>query len=109
MKKKEIHLWLSSMITTFYTDEFVNCYTSYIETEQAIYSPNIDIIHTTQLSFLSFRYAERLFVHVGKEVHEITLGECEGTDREIREEHSLDKMLINGVFDWFNRKDEQNG
>ena len=51
--------------------------------------------------FLSFDYADRLFVHVKGDAHELTLGECEGTSKEIRMAHNLVKMLFTGVFDWF--------
>lgn len=78
-------------------DEF--CITSYMETQNALGKKSI--LHTTQLNFLSFAYAERLFVYINGELHEITLGKCEGTNREIREAHNIGKMLISGEFDWF--------
>ena len=75
-------------------------YDTYMDTLNKI-NEGYDIIRTTQIEFLSFRYAERLFVVVNGETHEITLGECEGTNREIRESHNLPRMLIAGHFDWF--------
>ena len=80
-------------------DDFL-CYTTYKETMKALGRNRI--LHTTQLEFLSFKYAERLFVWIdSNEMHEITLGACEGTDKEIREAHNLRHMLLAGAFDYF--------
>lgn len=65
---------------------------------------NRNVLHTTLTHFLSFSYGKRLFVHTpDRKVHEITLGECEGTDKDIRVAHNIEKLLIAGEFDWFNR------
>lgn len=58
------------------------------------------IIHTTQPHFCQFRYG-RIFVHYNGTVHEIAKGKCEGTNREIKEGHNIEKMLLSGEFDWF--------
>lgn len=60
-----------------------------------------DVVITTQPAFLQFKYAKRLFVKVNGEEHEITLGKYEGIDREIKKFHNIEKMLLNGAFDWF--------
>lgn len=78
-------------------DEY--CYTSFVETFNALGKENV--LHTTQLHFLSFNYAERLFVSIDGVNHEITLGECDGTSREIKKGHNLERLLIAGEFDWF--------
>lgn len=89
---KELHLYLK--------DECKHCHwTTYYGTEWAI--RNLVKVNTTQTHFLSFKYAERLFVHVDGQVHEITLGECEGTTREIKEGHNLENLLLASEFDWF--------
>ena len=80
-------------------DDFL-CHTTYKSTREALGKTRI--LHTTQLEFLSFEYAERLFVWIDEnEMHEITLGECDGTDREIREAHNLRHMLLAGAFDYY--------
>lgn len=81
------------------------CYTDYESTLKVL--GTVSTLHTTQLEFLSFKYAERLFVWIYHEhsreyeEREITLGACEGIDREIREIHNLRHMLLSGAFDWY--------
>lgn len=87
----ELHLHL---------DDSINCLTTYCATEQAIKN-GIVVVHTTIPHFLSWRLNRRLFVHVNGEIHEITLEECEGTERLIREGHNIEHLLIAGEFSWF--------
>ena len=94
---KELHLKLELEKNCF---AVLGLCTTYKETEDAI-SQNKDVVCTTQTHFLSFKYAERLFVHVNGEKHEITLGNCEGTTREIKISHNLERLLFAGEFDWF--------
>ena len=92
---KELHLWLKEPDCFYYPD--------FMSTSNAI-GMNDECIHTTQPHFLQFRYGYRLFVHTDRHDlvgHEITLGDCVGTERIIREAHNLEKMLIAGEFDWF--------
>lgn len=65
---------------------------------------------TTQPHFLNFKYSDRLFVVIANRdndgdieysTHEITLGECEGTDREITTSLNLEKLLYSGEFSWY--------
>lgn len=89
---KEIHIHMDNVPR--------GCLTTYCDTEKAI-ADDYDVIHTTIIHFCSFRYNRRLFVHVNNEKHEITIGECEGTDRCIREAHNIERLLVAGEFDWF--------
>ncbi len=58
-------------------------------------------VYTTLSHFLSFYYAERLFVHIGEAIHEITLGECEGINKMITPDMNLELMLLSGQFNWY--------
>lgn len=58
-------------------------------------------IYTTVPHFLNFKYAKRLFVHVDNDIHEITIGKCDGTTREISESTNIEKLLYAGEFDWW--------
>ena len=89
----------TKIIVVYPCDAPFYCHTTFMGTEAALGKE--EIVYTTQLHFLNFKYAERLFVSIGDELHEITLGNCVGTNMEIREGHNLEKMLLAGVFDWF--------
>ena len=61
-------------------------------------------VHTFQVCTISthlFDLGYRIFVHYSEiePPFEITLGDCEKIDREIRMAHNLEKMLISGAFD----------
>ena len=107
---KEIHLHLDARKWDLSKNYYI--YDTYIKTEKMIQATlnthEYDfIIHTTQPHFLSFKYLPaRLFVHFynkddREEIHEITLGRCEGTEKELREAHNLERMLLAGSFDWW--------
>lgn len=93
MNNREIHIWLDDA----YSEK--SCLKTYFATERAI-EYDYDVIHTTQISFCSFRYNRRIFIHVNGNIHEIIVGDCDGTTREIKEFHNLEKMLISGEFNW---------
>jgi len=105
---KEIHLHLDPEDDHIRRDYII--YQTFAETKRIIEAAEDDytlnhIVHTTQPHFLSFDYLPaRLFVHFynnnREEIHEITLGSCEGTDKELRKAHNLEKMLLAGSFDW---------
>lgn len=88
----ELHLHL---------DDSANCLTTYCATEKAIEN-GCTVVHTTIPHFLSWRLNRRLFVHVDGQIHEIKLGDCEGTERIISEGHNIERLLISGEFSWFN-------
>lgn len=92
MFKKEIHIHLDNVPE--------GCLTTYCATEKAI-EDDFDVVHTTITHFCSWRYERKVFIHVNGTQHEITMGDCEGTNRHIREGHNLEKLLITGEFDWF--------
>lgn len=100
---KEFHLCLDHSIMT---DMSVNdgvpfmIYTTYVDTMRA-FDRKDDVIYTTQTSFLQFENAERLFVHVNGESHEIKIGETDGINKELRPAHNLQKLLLAGAFEWF--------
>lgn len=92
---KQLHLWLEEPRHHIEND--------YISTQKAI-NDGKSYIETLQPHFLSFQYGYRLFVHIDVDDvdgHEITLGNCMGIDKSIRESHNIEKMLFAGVFDWF--------
>lgn len=98
---KKLHVWLKCPNYIHILGKDI--YDDYIDTKSAIERGD-KVIHTTQPHFLRFRYGYRLFVHTDRNDangHEITLGECEGTNKEIREAHNIEKMLFAGTFDWF--------
>lgn len=107
---KEIHLHLDVRQKDLKKEYII--FNNYIHAKKEINKALNDeeddyIIHTTQPHFLSFNYLPaRLFVHVynefhDEEIHEITVGRCKGTKKELRPAHNLERMLLAGAFDWF--------
>lgn len=95
-KIKEFHVWLDRLgIPDIETSVYItNIGTKYaLEVEESI-------IHTTQTSFLRTSILDdyRLFVHKGGKQIEITLGECQGTDRIIKVGDNLEKLVLGGEF-----------
>ena len=95
---EELHLLLDSNVIKENDNRPAS--RNYHDTKERIMNGQ-KVIYTTIPQFLCFQYAKRLFVHVNNEIHEITLGSCDGTDKEIRSAHNLEKILFAGGFDWF--------
>ena len=107
MRVKELHLYLD-LFSDLPETLNVTVETTEFSLNGAGYGNDDDIldkcVYTTIPRYLSFQYAKRLFVHVNGEMHEITLGNCDGTQREIKEHHLLHKMLFNNVFSWYQKE-----
>lgn len=95
---KEVHIWLDKVEFEKYEESTYLCKT-YAETIVMLKS-DVKEIHTTQTHFCQFEYG-KIFVHVNGETHEITVGECEGTNRDIKPAYDIEKMLYAGEFSWF--------
>jgi len=92
---RELHLLLDGEAVEHFVNGGNSVCTTYVDTEDAVRSQT-PLIFTTITHFLSWSFATRLFVHVNGEEHELIIGDCKGTEREIREGHNLEKLLISG-------------
>ncbi len=99
--KQEIHVYLTTTIQEYIKNDIFNSYSS---TQEQL-SKDTPILHTTQIHFLSFSYAEKLFVHNNGNVYEVKLGDnTPYTSKEIRLEHNLEKLLLANGFSFFESK-----
>jgi len=91
---KEFHVWLDDV-------GIGRHYSSFVLTEQALERKQ-SVIHTTQTHFLKTSILDdyRLFIHKDGKQLEITLGDCQGTSRKIKEEHNLERLVLGGEFDF---------
>ncbi len=97
---RELHLLMDSDSVRRFESCGNTVHKTYVDTENAVYSQT-PLIFTTITHFLRWSFATRLFVHINGGEHELTIGDCEGTTREIRAGHNLEKLLISGEFDWW--------
>ena len=98
---KEIHFYLDINYM-----HIKDCYYAYDETEDAINNKE-DIIHTTSLANITFDLLDlgyRIFLHRNGKILECKPG-MEGTEKDIRYEHNIFRLIRAGVFDnYFNEK-----
>lgn len=105
MMGKEYHLYLCRVFALF---DIRFCFTV-DEVETAIKHGESEIytFHVVTCTTDLFSNGYRIFVHVTPEdSFEITLGNCERTNREIRMGHCLWKMILSGEFDNTSQDDE---
>ncbi len=102
VKADAIHLLLDQdaiQAVAIYEDDIYDTYDdTYDELKQGRRE-----IYTTIPHFLNFKYAKKLFVHTVRIIHEITLGRCHGTKREIKKTHNIEKLLLSDEFDWWKK------
>lgn len=75
---------------------------SYKETKLALEN-KLPIIRTYQTNFICsdvISKGYRLFIHSKIDAFEITIGNCDRTDKYIREEHNLEKLVLSGLFNF---------
>ena len=74
----------------------------YYTTSMSILDPRIDVVKTTQLSFLrnTWDYIDRgykVFIHNGKSVYDVK-EHMTGVNKDIRVGNDISKLLIGGLF-----------
>lgn len=96
VRKPEYHLYLYIPMRS----EFVMQLTVGMVDRAVSMGYDVGTIQVCTLSTSLFAKGYRIFVHdkPGSKF-EITLGNCERTNREIRMGHDLEKMLLSGEFD----------
>ena len=103
---KEIHFYLDVVFDYKFrtTSSDSVCCSCYDSTELAI-DAGIEEIHTTSLASITFDLIDldyRIFLHRNNKVLECKPG-MEGTEKEIRREHNIFKLIRVHVFDdYFN-------
>ena len=100
--KKELHIYMDGNSFEKYgiVTDIIPTHETYVEADKAARGES-PVVRTTQVACCSFDYGRRVFIHYKGETHEITIGKCEGTDKEIRKSHNIMRMLLTGAFDWY--------
>ena len=94
MKELHIHLDYYYPCTTI---------TTFMATVDMISKDVLDVIHTTQTHFCSWKYVNmgyRLFVHKGGHMIELKVGKNPSTDRLLKGTENLERLLLGGEFDF---------
>lgn len=97
MRKPEFHLYLvrpSKYAGVSWLDLTVEEVEEKLNQRKDV-DTNIIILCTTNLFDLGYR----IFIHDKAGIFEVTLGNCERTNREIKSSHNLPNLIISGEFD----------
>ena len=96
-RKAEFHLYLYTL--EGYKRDVINAYTVNAVNDLVAHGKDVDTYQVICCTTDLFTKGYRIFVHETPAfVHEITLGQCDGTTREIKIGHDLPKLILAGEF-----------
>lgn len=98
-RKAEFRLYLYTL--EGYKRDVINSYTVNAVNDLISLGKDVDTYQVICCTTDLFAKGYRIFVHETPAfVHEITLGQCEGTTREIRMGHNLPNLILSGEFEY---------